>query len=58
MIRTGFALLVLLLMLGTSFVYYADSIDQSQLNKWLIVGSISWFVGLFWIDWFQKKKSA
>jgi hypothetical protein len=58
MIRTGFALLVLLLMLGASFVYYADSIDQAQLNQWLLVGSVAWFVGLFWIDWFQKKKSA
>jgi undecaprenyl pyrophosphate phosphatase UppP len=58
MIRTGFALLVLLLMLGASLVYYADSIDQAQLNQWLIVGSVAWFVGLFWIDWFQKKKSA
>ncbi len=58
MIRTGFAILVLLLMLGASFAYYSDAIDQSQLNKWLISGTLAWFVGLFWIDWFQQKKSV
>jgi hypothetical protein len=57
MIRTSFAILVLFLMLGASILYYADSINESQLNQWLILGSIAWFVGLFWFDWFQKKKS-